>query len=159
MIPEWHNDFRTPSVFSQVAKLRILLRKPPLCPAELRDRKENLAFGDQLHSASRAGWCGLRQGKATNEGRIYSRAVFAISLPRIEAFASHSREYRRPFCSLLHVSTHHRRSNMMTFLSALEEEGFLTYEVSDDVLETAGENNIAGNYTLASCTGLSVCPG
>ena len=55
MIPEWHNDFRTPSVFSQVAKLRILLRKPPLCPAELRDRKENLAFGDQLHSASRAG--------------------------------------------------------------------------------------------------------
>ena len=53
----------------------------------------------------------------------------------------------------------HRRSNMMTFLSALDEEGFLTYEVSDDVLETAGENNIAGNYTLASCTGLSVCPG
>ena len=48
---------------------------------------------------------------------------------------------------------------MMTFLSALDEEGFLTYEVSDDVLETAGENNIAGNYTLASCTGLSVCPG
>ena len=55
MIPKWHNDFRTPSVFSQVEKLRILLRKPPLCPAELRDRKENLAFGDQLHSASRAG--------------------------------------------------------------------------------------------------------
>jgi hypothetical protein len=48
---------------------------------------------------------------------------------------------------------------MMTFLSALDEEGFLTYEVSDDVLETVGENNIGGNYTLASCTGLSVCPG
>jgi hypothetical protein len=49
---------------------------------------------------------------------------------------------------------------MMTFLSALDEEGFLTYEVSDDVLERAGENNnIGGNYTLASCTGLSVCPG
>ena len=47
---------------------------------------------------------------------------------------------------------------MMTFLSAFDEEGFLTYEVSDDVLETAGENNIAGNYTLASCTGLSGLP-
>ena len=28
---------------------------------------------------------------------------------------------------------------MMKFLSALDEEGLLTYEVSDDVLETAGE--------------------
>jgi hypothetical protein len=39
MIPGWHSDFWTPSVFKN------LLRKPPLCPAEVRDRKENLAFG------------------------------------------------------------------------------------------------------------------
>ena len=44
---------------------------------------------------------------------------------------------------------------MMKFF---DEENLLTYEVSDEALETAGENEIAGNYTLAACTGLSVCP-
>jgi hypothetical protein len=39
------------------------------------------------------------------------------------------------------------------------EESFLTYEVSDEALETAVGSTIAGNYTLAACTGLSVCPG
>ena len=34
---------------------------------------------------------------------------------------------------------------MMTFLPTSYEE--------------AAENEIAGNYTLAACTGLSVCPG
>jgi hypothetical protein len=52
----------------------------------------------------------------------------------------------------------HRRSNMMKFLGTLNEEDLLTYEVSDEALETAGGNEIAGNYTLAACTGLSVCP-
>ena len=47
---------------------------------------------------------------------------------------------------------------MMRFLSTLDEENFLTYEVSDEALETAGGNEIAGNYTLAACSGLSVCP-
>ncbi|HEY6860397.1 MAG TPA: hypothetical protein VI358_11500 [Pseudolabrys sp.] len=47
---------------------------------------------------------------------------------------------------------------MTKFLGTLEEEDLL-YEVSDDALETAGGNEIAGNYTLAACTGLSVCPG
>jgi len=48
---------------------------------------------------------------------------------------------------------------MTTFFSTVNEENLLIYEVSDEVLETAGGNEIAGNYTLASCTGLSVCPG
>jgi hypothetical protein len=48
---------------------------------------------------------------------------------------------------------------MMTFLPTSNEEDPLTYDVSDEALETAGENEIAGNYTLAACTGLSVCPG
>jgi hypothetical protein len=39
------------------------------------------------------------------------------------------------------------------------EERLLTYEVSDEALETAVGKIIAGNYTLAACTGLSVCPG
>jgi hypothetical protein len=39
------------------------------------------------------------------------------------------------------------------------EESLLTYEISDEALETAVGNIIAGNYTLAACTGLSVCPG
>jgi hypothetical protein len=48
---------------------------------------------------------------------------------------------------------------MMKFPSTLNEEEPLSYEVSDDALETAGGNEISGNYTLAACTGLSVCPG
>ena len=39
------------------------------------------------------------------------------------------------------------------------EESILIYEISDEALETAVGNIIAGNYTLAACTGLSVCPG
>ncbi len=53
----------------------------------------------------------------------------------------------------------HRRSNMTKFPSTLNEEDLLTCEVSDEVLETAGGNEIIGNYTLAACPGLSVCPG
>ena len=33
-----------------------------------------------------------------------------------------------------------------------------TYEVSDEALEIAGGYELTGNYTLGSCTGLSVCP-
>jgi hypothetical protein len=53
----------------------------------------------------------------------------------------------------------HRRSNMMKFLGTLNEEDLLTYEVSDEALETAGGKEIAANFTLGSCTGLSECPG
>jgi hypothetical protein len=49
---------------------------------------------------------------------------------------------------------------MITFLAISNEEDLLTHEVSDEALEAAGGNNeVAGNYTLAACTGLSVCPG
>jgi hypothetical protein len=41
MIPRWHNDFWTPWVFSRVEKLKFLVRKPLLYPAELRDHKGN----------------------------------------------------------------------------------------------------------------------
>ena len=47
---------------------------------------------------------------------------------------------------------------MMKFPSTLDEENLLTYEVSDEVLETAGGKEIAGIFTLGACTGLSVCP-
>jgi hypothetical protein len=39
------------------------------------------------------------------------------------------------------------------------EEMLLTYEVSDEALERAGENEIPGYFTLGACTGLSVCDG
>jgi hypothetical protein len=48
---------------------------------------------------------------------------------------------------------------MMKFPSTLDEENPLTYQVSDEALETAEGSEITGSYTLASCTGLSVCPG
>ena len=47
---------------------------------------------------------------------------------------------------------------MMKFHNTSDEENLLTYEVSDEALETAGGNEIAGNYTLVACTGLTVCP-
>jgi hypothetical protein len=47
---------------------------------------------------------------------------------------------------------------MMKILSTLDEENLLTYEVSDEALETAGGRVVAGNFTLGDCTGLTVCP-
>jgi hypothetical protein len=41
-------------------------------------------------------------------------------------------------------------------LDKIEEE-LLTYEVSDEALETAAGAGKA-NFTLGACTGLSVCP-
>jgi hypothetical protein len=48
---------------------------------------------------------------------------------------------------------------MMTFLATSNEEDLLIHEVSDEALEAAGGNEVAARYTLAACTGLSVCPG
>jgi hypothetical protein len=39
-----------------------------------------------------------------------------------------------------------------------EEQAF-NNEIPDEVVECAGANEIVGQYTLAACTGLSVCPG
>lgn len=49
---------------------------------------------------------------------------------------------------------------MMKFPSTLDESNLLTYEISDEALETAGGKEIAANFnfTLGSCTGLSECP-
>jgi hypothetical protein len=47
---------------------------------------------------------------------------------------------------------------MMKFPSILDEENLLTYEVSDEALETAGAKEVAANFTLGSCTGLAECP-
>jgi hypothetical protein len=46
---------------------------------------------------------------------------------------------------------------MMTFPATSREEDLLI-QVSDEALEAAGGNDVAGNFTLADCTGLSVCP-
>jgi len=42
-----------------------------------------------------------------------------------------------------------------------QDETLVLHESSDEALEAAGceGNEIVGNYTLAACTGLSVCPG
>jgi hypothetical protein len=39
------------------------------------------------------------------------------------------------------------------------DDSILHFEVSDEALESAGDNTVAANYTLGACTGLSVCPG
>jgi len=47
----------------------------------------------------------------------------------------------------------------MTKLSSnFDDEWFLNYEISDESLETAEGKEIAANFTLGSCTGLSECP-
>jgi hypothetical protein len=47
---------------------------------------------------------------------------------------------------------------MLKLCSTFDDESLLTYEVSDEALETAGEKEIVANFTLGSCTGLSECP-
>jgi hypothetical protein len=47
---------------------------------------------------------------------------------------------------------------MITFPATSLEEDLFIPEVSDEALAAAGGNDVAGNYTLADCTGLSVCP-
>jgi hypothetical protein len=47
---------------------------------------------------------------------------------------------------------------MMKFPGSFDDEHLLTYEVSDEALETAGGKEIVVNFTLGSCTGLSECP-
>jgi hypothetical protein len=47
---------------------------------------------------------------------------------------------------------------MMKFPSTLDEENLLMHEGSDAALEIAGGKEIAANFTLGSCTGLSECP-
>jgi hypothetical protein len=47
----------------------------------------------------------------------------------------------------------------MTMKLEQNEENLFIYEVSDEALESAGGNEIAGNFTLGACTGLSVCDG
>ena len=48
---------------------------------------------------------------------------------------------------------------MITPAAASNESDLLIYEVSDELLETAGSNETAAAFTLGSCTGLSECPG
>ena len=47
---------------------------------------------------------------------------------------------------------------MMKFPNTFDDESLLTYEVSDETLETAAGKEIAANFTLGSCTGLAECP-
>jgi hypothetical protein len=88
-------------------------------------------------------------------GLFYSQFVFAISLSRSEALAGIAQVVLQ---SPARTVFNHRRSNMMKFPNALEEENLLTHEVSDEVLETAAGKEIAAIFTLGSCTGLSECP-
>jgi hypothetical protein len=47
---------------------------------------------------------------------------------------------------------------MMKFTTTLDEQNFLAHEVPDEALETAAGKEMAANFTLGSCTGLSECP-
>ncbi|MGD9923328.1 MAG: hypothetical protein AB7V13_18065 [Pseudorhodoplanes sp.] len=43
-------------------------------------------------------------------------------------------------------------------LGLSQEEEILGFDVSDEALEGAAGTEASANYTLGSCTGLSVCP-
>jgi hypothetical protein len=43
-------------------------------------------------------------------------------------------------------------------LTTQKEQEILSFDVSDEVLESAAGTETSANYTLGSCTGLSVCP-
>ena len=59
-----------------------------------------------------------------------------------------------------HSSTGEQQTRIfaMTTLE-LEQIDILNFDISDEALESAGDNAVAANYTLGACTGLSVCPG
>ena len=48
--------------------------------------------------------------------------------------------------------------NTTTGLAKLEEE-IVAFEVTDEALEIAASTKEKANFTLGSCTGLSVCDG
>jgi hypothetical protein len=55
-----------------------------------------------------------------------------------------------------------RRMEVMTepvIESNENREEVLTYDISDEALDRAVGDIVAGNYTLGACTGLAVCPG
>ena len=56
------------------------------------------------------------------------------------------------FGSLVLLVTGNR--NMMTTLATSNEEDLLTREVSDEALEAAGANEVAGNFSLGACNTL-----
>lgn len=47
----------------------------------------------------------------------------------------------------------------MTTIELEQIDSILNFDISDEALESAGDNAVAANYTLGACTGLSVCPG
>ena len=51
------------------------------------------------------------------------------------------------------------KDHTMTKIDLDRHEDILSYEISDEALESAGDNVTAANYTLGACSGLSVCPG
>jgi hypothetical protein len=65
--------------------------------------------------------------------------------------------------SILGRGTNERINAMNDTTNGLDqnEEDLLINEISDEALETAvcTGHEKAGNYTLAACTGLTVCPG
>ena len=46
-----------------------------------------------------------------------------------------------------------------TTMGIEQTEEIFAFEVSDEALEAAAGTENAANYTLAACSGLSVCPG
>jgi hypothetical protein len=74
----------------------------------------------------------------------------------LNCFASHSE--KKPNAFRKRQDT--KEKKMITPLAATSNETDLfTYEVSDEVLESAGINETAAAFTLGACTGLSECPG
>ena len=49
--------------------------------------------------------------------------------------------------------------NAMTETRLDQTEEILSYEISDEALESTAETKRAANYTLFYCTALDLCPG
>jgi hypothetical protein len=129
------------------------VRYSPKCRHQSRRTERSLK--GQRRPGDKACWLfAVAHDRATNKGinEIYSRAAIAIPLSRSEALVGIAQVILQ---SPPRTVFNHRRSNMMKFPSTLDDESLLTYEVSDEALETAGGKEIAANFTLGSCTGLA----
>jgi hypothetical protein len=68
--------------------------------------------------------------------------------------------FRPASCVLTAGAAGNERNDTMNTGFDLTEEDILSFDVSDEALETAAGTGKekAGNYTLGFCTGLSACP-
>jgi hypothetical protein len=108
--------------------------------------------------------CGKRRfapPQPTSDGMFIAAVAFWNEPPtEMQAAVKRSTRLMLRKSNAFRKQQYTKEKKMITPLAATSNEtDFLTYEVSDEMLESAGSKETAAAFTLGSCTGLSECPG